>query len=452
MIHSVMKKLLSLIRQLEDQLCICTRCGMCQAVCPLFAETGRETDVARGKLALLDGLLKDMFEDAKGVNDRLNKCLLCGSCAANCPSGVNVLNIFLKARAILAGFIGLSPIKKIIFRNMLANPETFDKLMEWGTRFQKIFTKPINNIEGTSCARFETSFLKGRHFRALSQKPFHLIIPELNTLPGKSGLKVGLFIGCLIDKFFPNIAKATLNVLAYHDVGVFLPGSQGCCAMPAISSGDIKTFTQLVEYNLAKFEQSSFDYLVTSCATCTSTIKNIWPAFFRDNQQFGLNARQLAARIENLAEKTMDISQFLVAKVGIKPFENITADNKSIITYHDPCHLKKSMGIFEEPRELIRANPAYQLKEMVENDWCCGFGGSFNFKYYDISESIGDRKSRHIRNTGGSVVATSCPACMMQLSDVLSKGKCRIKIKHSLEIYEEILNNQVASTTCAVIC
>jgi glycolate oxidase iron-sulfur subunit len=434
-----MKNLLSLMKQLEDQLCICTRCGMCQAVCPLFGETGRETDVARGKLALLDGLIKDMFEDAKGVNDRLNKCLLCGSCAANCPSGVNVLNIFMKARTILTGFMGLSPAKKMIFRGMLAHPETFNKLMEWAAQFQKIFTKPINKIEGTSCARFETPFLRTRHFKTLSQKPFHQIVPELNTLPKKNGLKIGLFVGCLTDKFFPNIAKATLNVLAYHGVGVFLPRSQGCCAMPAISSGDIKTFIRLVEYNLAQFEQTSFDYLVTVCATCTSTIKNVWPAFFRENQQFSLHAGQLAARIENLAEKTMDISQFLVAKVGIKPFKNITAGNKSIITYHDPCHLKKSLGISEEPRELIRANPAYQLEEMVECDRCCGFGGSFNLKYYDISASIGDRKCSHIRNTGSSVVATSCPACMMQLSDVLSRGKYRIKIKHPLEIYEEIL-------------
>ena len=78
----------------------CQACGMCQAVCPLFAETGREADVARGKLALLDGLMQQMFEDPEGVSQRLNKCLLCGSCAANCPSGVNVLEIFIKARAI----------------------------------------------------------------------------------------------------------------------------------------------------------------------------------------------------------------------------------------------------------------------------------------------------------------------------------------------------------------
>ena len=95
------KELIGLMRDLEDQLVVCMRCGMCQAVCPLYAQTGREVDVARGKLALLDGLLKEMFDNPKGVSEHLNKCLLCGSCAANCPSEVSVLEIFIKARAIM---------------------------------------------------------------------------------------------------------------------------------------------------------------------------------------------------------------------------------------------------------------------------------------------------------------------------------------------------------------
>ena len=117
-----MQELSRMMKALEDQLVVCMKCGMCQAVCPLFAETGREADVARGKLALLDGLMQQMFEDPEGVSQRLNKCLLCGSCAANCPSGVNVLEIFIKARAILSGYQGLPPAKKAIFKGLLAIP------------------------------------------------------------------------------------------------------------------------------------------------------------------------------------------------------------------------------------------------------------------------------------------------------------------------------------------
>ena len=127
---SSIKELTTLMQELEDQLKVCMRCGMCQAVCPLFAETGHESDVARGKLALLDGLVQEMFKNPKGVNERLNKCLLCGSCAANCPSGVNVIEIFIKARAIITGFMGLSLAKKVILRGLLSCPEIFARLME----------------------------------------------------------------------------------------------------------------------------------------------------------------------------------------------------------------------------------------------------------------------------------------------------------------------------------
>ncbi len=140
------KKLIGLMHDLEDQLVVCMRCGMCQAVCPLYAQTGREVDVARGKLALLDGLLKEMFDNPKGVSEHLNKCLLCGSCAANCPSGVSVLEIFIKARAILTGYSGLSPAKKLILRGMLSHPKVFDRLTEWGAKFQTLFTRQVNDI------------------------------------------------------------------------------------------------------------------------------------------------------------------------------------------------------------------------------------------------------------------------------------------------------------------
>ncbi|NTW36113.1 MAG: (Fe-S)-binding protein, partial [Syntrophobacteraceae bacterium] len=118
-----MHRLAGLMKELEEQMIVCMRCGMCQAVCPVFAETGRESDVARGKLALLDGLVREMFSDPRGVQDRLMRCLLCGSCAANCPSGVKVLDIFLKARAILAGCRGMHPLKQAVFRGMLSRPE-----------------------------------------------------------------------------------------------------------------------------------------------------------------------------------------------------------------------------------------------------------------------------------------------------------------------------------------
>mgnify|MGYP005845990155 FL=1 len=71
--------LLAMLQTLQEQLAICNRCGLCQAVCPLFAATGREADVARGKLALLHGLAHDLFQDPGAVLERLQRCRLCGA-------------------------------------------------------------------------------------------------------------------------------------------------------------------------------------------------------------------------------------------------------------------------------------------------------------------------------------------------------------------------------------
>ncbi|OEU63918.1 MAG: (Fe-S)-binding protein [Desulfobacterales bacterium PC51MH44] len=428
-----MKELTGLMRELEDQLVVCMRCGMCQAVCPLFVETGREADVARGKLALLDGLLLEMFKDPQGVYERLNKCLLCGSCAANCPSGVSVLEIFIKARAILTGFMGLSPAKKVLLRGMLSRPEIFDRLAEWGAKFQKIFTRPANELIGTSCARIVSPLLGNRHFMPLAEVPFHRMIPSLNSNRGRSGIKVAFYVGCLIDKIFPKIAKDVIDVLNYHEVGIFMPAGQGCCGIPAISSGDTVTFNRLVRHNLEIFDTEKFDYLVTSCATCTSTIKEIWPMMADKNSGY------VKSRVAKIAQKTLDINQFLVSKVELE--KGAVEDRIAAVdvTYHDPCHLKKSLGVFAEPRSLINANPGYRLKEMPESDWCCGLGGSFNLQYYNLSTNIGMLKRDNIKASACQTIATGCPACMLQIADMLSKSGDNIAVKHPIELYRELL-------------
>jgi len=430
---SEVKALAKLMRELEEQLVVCMRCGMCQAVCPLFAETGLEADVARGKLALLDGLMQELFKDSKGVHERLNRCLLCGSCASNCPSGVKVLDIFIKARAILTGYRGLPPAKKLVLRGMLSRPDTFDRIVEFGSKFQKLFIRPANEIVGTSCARVISPLIGNRHFKPLAPQSFHSMIPALSTGAGKSGIRVAFFVGCLIDKIFPSVAKATVEVLTHHDVGIFMPEGQACCGIPAISSGDTDTFNRLVRHNIERFDEEKYDFLVTSCATCTSTIKKIWPLMADKDSGY------VMSRVEKIAEKTLDINQFLAMKVRLVNGGSGGKIDPTAITYHDPCHLQKSLGVSAAPRDLIRANPNYTLVEMPSPDWCCGLGGSFNLQYYDISANIGRTKVDNIRASGASVVATGCPACMLQISDMLSKSNDRIPVKHPVEIYRELL-------------
>jgi glycolate oxidase iron-sulfur subunit len=428
-----MRALTAAIGELEDKLMTCMRCGMCQSVCPLYKQTGLESDVARGKLALLDGLLQQMFEQPNAVNAKLNKCLLCGSCQANCPSGVKVLDLFLRARAILTDISGLSAPQRVILKNLLAHPQRFDTIMSWLSKFQNVLTRPANGLLGTSCARVGSPLIGGRHFRGLAATPFHKTHPRINTSSGSSGLKVAFFVGCLVDKFYPHIAHTALDLFEKLGVGLFIPDAQGCCGIPALAAGDTSSFERLVSHNLDQIEQDRFDYLVTACATCTSTIKKLWP------QLAPASSPDIIRRTTELAEKTLDISQFLVDIVGLKATRPpAKADGTEIaVTYHDPCHLKKSLGIASQPRALLNATPGYRLMEMKAPDQCCGMGGSFGIKYYDISRRIGEQKRQDVLQTGCRVVATGCPACMLQLSDSLSRAGENIAVKHIIEIFAQ---------------
>ncbi|MDO9083036.1 MAG: (Fe-S)-binding protein [Humidesulfovibrio sp.] len=426
-----MKELLSLLGELDDQLVGCMRCGMCQAVCPIYGQTGREADVARGKIALLEGLAREMVKDPEGVQDKVMRCLLCGSCAANCPSGVKALDIFLKARTILTGYLGLSKVKQAIFRGLLTKPKLFNTMLGVAGKFQGLFTTPVNDIIGSSCSKFLSPLLGDRHLMLLAKTPLHKEVPSLDTPAGASGLKVAFFPGCLADKIFPRVGQAVLKVLKHHGVGVYLPANQACCGIPALSSGDRQSYEKLVRANLDVFAQGDFDALVTPCATCTSTLKKIWPAMAS-----GMSAKD-QQRIAELAAKVVDVNAFVADRLGLTPPE--PRPGAASVTVHDPCHLKKSLGVSVQPRTVLRMNPAYAVVEMNASDACCGCGGSFTLQHAEISANIGRQKRDNIVGANAQVVATGCPACMLQISDMLSRSGDRIAVRHPMEIYAESL-------------
>jgi glycolate oxidase iron-sulfur subunit len=426
-----LRRLARMLKEIDDQLVGCMRCGMCQSVCPVFGDTGREADVARGKIALLSQLSDEMIRDPLQVKERLERCLLCGSCAAACPSGVKVVDIFLKARAILTAYIGLSPTRKLIFRGLLAHPGLFDRLLSLAPAMQGLFTREVDAVVGTSCARFQSHLIGDRHFKTLAAKPFHALVSPKDEPAGTSGKRVALFTGCVVDKVFPQVGQATLKALSHAGAGVYLPAGQACCGIPALSSGDTQTFRKLVLANLELYAGKPFDALVTACATCTATIKHVWPDMGRD--LFDAEERRAIAE---LAAKTTDICAYLTDVLGVSPAAE-PANGAMTVTYHDPCHLKKSLGVSEQPRNLVRANKRLRLVELNEADVCCGCGGSFNLAHYEISKHIGGRKIANIRATGAAIAATACPACMLQIADMASQSGGGIQVKHAVELYAE---------------
>jgi len=322
-------------------------------------------------------------------------------------------------------------VERLILRGLLPNPGVFDRLLEWGAGWQGLFLKPSKPRTDLSCARLLFPLPSNRYLVPLAPVPFHKMdIPGL--IPGEKKIRVAFFVGCLLDKLFPEVAANIVAVLGRHGVSVLIPPLQGCCGIPALASGDKTTFNRLVEHHLEGFHPEGYDYLVTGCATCTAVIKKLWPALAETDSD------EKKDLIRRMADKTYDISAFLVQVAGLHTgVDSGKGSPKTIVTYHDPCHLRKTLKVYTEPRRVIAADPNILFKEMQTPSSCCGMGGSFSLKHDDLSAEIGARKASDIMATGASVVATGCPACMIQLMDMLARAGSPVVVKHVIDLYAE---------------
>ena len=418
--------LVGLLKALDDKLIKCMKCGFCQAVCPLYNETFKESDTSRGKVAILEGLADSLFKNTKIASDRVNRCVTCGSCEANCPSGVDTLDIFYHSRIILSEYNGLPLAKKIIFRNMLAKPVVFDSLLKLGSTFQNIFLKEANEDMQTSCVKYFPQ-LKDRHIKKLVKQPFHKRIrKEVN---GTKESNVLFFYGCVIDRMLPSIGEGVVKVLNKYNINTIIPEKLICCGIPALASGDMKGFTGILRQQVKLMEHISFDYIVSACATCSYTLKKIWKDY---SYRLSKKERDI---ILDFSSKTLDINEFLINVLKID-YNKEQKNNKYRITYHDPCHLKKSLKISDEPRKII-AMSGHSYSELPEADWCCGAGGSFNLQHYDLSYNIGLRKINNIDSITPDIVASSCPGCILQILDLASQNNKNYKVKHIIELLAE---------------
>ncbi len=430
-----LKKLADSIKSLDDKIVGCMRCGTCQSVCPVFAETLSEADVARGKLALLSNLAAETLSDAGGVRERLDRCLLCGSCQTACPSGVKITDIFFEAREINAKYLGLNPVKKLVFKAILTHPKLFGAAVKFSLPLGRIFLRPDKNAPQTAYSPLLKPAVGNRHIPVPPANTFSQEFGEIDIPAGKSAIKVLFFPGCMGDKLYTSTTKACLKIFDFHGVGVRIPKDLACCGTPALASGDSDSFEKMAAYNLEKIGAEDFDYLVTACASCTETIRDFWGKRAKSQKH-----KEIA---EKISRKTLDISQFLIDILKVDSARHAplkpSGTAKERITYHDSCHLKKFLGVSEQPRKLLRLNPAVEFVEMAESDRCCGCGGSFTLTHYELSRKIGKRKRDNIIAANVSTVSAGCPACMMQISNMLALNNDPVKVKHVAEIYADSL-------------
>jgi glycolate oxidase iron-sulfur subunit len=133
-----------------------------------------------------------------------------------------------------------------------------------------------------------------------------------------------------------------------------------------------------------------------------------------------------------------DISEFLVdiLKLPASAYHASADVRGNKVTWHDPCHLNRHLGVKTQPRQIIQSIPEVEYIEMPNADRCCGMAGTFSIKYYDLSKKIADNKTASIIDSGANIVVTGCPGCIIQLIDSTIRNKVPVKVMHLMELLE----------------
>ena len=411
---------------LKKELSSCVKCGACQSACPVFLQLKREHGVARGKFALIQSLIDGEIEVTERFAEVMSQCVLCLSCKETCAAKIEVEQLIPFARHEVLKNRGI-PFKKKIALSILSSKETQKKIIFSLLRIlDPLFLKKITESSGLYY-RFSFFLERGRFIPGLVRKPFSDRYRQ--PLQGDTKKpKVFFFPGCMINFVYPNIGESAVGILKKMNCTIIFPKEKNCCGFPAFASGDIITSKELAEANLNGFLKTQFDAIVVACATCGTAFKKIYDYHFKNqnNEKF--------SRWNEIKKKIFDISEFIIefGKQDLSRKLPISG-NQQRVTYHDPCHLKKSQGIYLQPREIIANIAGLNFTEMEEASSCCGFGGTFSLENYRLSLEINDIKSERVISSNSSKVLTSCPGCIMQLQGGLLRHGSKIKVSHWIE-------------------
>lgn len=412
---------------IEEEIQKCMKCGNCQAVCPVFSVEKTEAGVARGKITLADAILKGKIDiDDPDMYERVFNCLVCKSCMQNCPPQVNFDKIVLAMRSAIAKQKGLHPLKRTIFNMLFHKKRLFETGLKTGARMQSLFTKPTDSGRGRNI-RFPIGFLdRKRVIPTIAKTPFRDRIDD-RIVCNKPQATVAFFTGCSINYIYTNIGDDIVEVLRHNRVNIIIPKDQYCCGIPVFAHGDVDTARQMAKANIDALEKTDADYVVFGCGSCAGTFNHEYLELLRGDPVYETLAVKWKA-------KSLEISQLLLKKIEfVKPKGEI----KEVVTYHDSCHLKKTMKVWQEPREIIRSIPGITLKEMSKPDACCGSGGTYNLTHYETSSAILQNKITDINKTKAQMILTACPGCIIQLIDGVEQFGNRQIAEHYITLLSQ---------------
>ncbi len=418
-----------------EELKKCVKCGTCRAHCPLFVEIKGEPGSPRGRLALVKRLHEGKIKPTKELAEILYTCLLCKTCAVNCPSGVISDELILAGRNVLNESMAQPMIKKALLKGFLTRPSLLYACMTLAGLYQKTGLHSLLTKSKLFDLLPDKLNVCTKIMPDVTRKPARTRIPIVTPAKGEKKFKVAYFLGCATNHLYPDVPAAGVKVLSHNGCKVVTVEGVKCCGMPHMAYGETETASELAKHNMKILLQEDYDALVCDCASCSSTFKEFYVHLFPQGSKEYEMAKELQA-------KTYDISEFLITKTGIKAGKKASSkaggeERKVKVTYHDPCHLKRAQNVFKEPREILRSIPGVDFTEMKDADRCCGSAGSFTIMHHDLSMRVLDKKITNAQKVNPEYLTTSCPTCAMQLSYGLKKAGSKVKVVHPVQLLAE---------------
>ncbi|MFX0030367.1 MAG: (Fe-S)-binding protein [Candidatus Hodarchaeota archaeon] len=233
------------------------------------------------------------------------------------------------------------------------------------------------------------------------------------------------FVGCTaaLTPEIQNVAINTAKVLNNMGIDFTILGEHEiCCGSVAMRTGDRSAFIKAAMKNVEIIKKCGTKIIITSCAGCYRTLKIDYADFF-----------------EKMDIEVMHIVEFLIKyvndnKISLKNL-NTTA------TFHDPCHSSRHLGLYEEPRELLRKmTNLIEMKTVKENAKCCGAGGGVKKGFSELSLEIAKSRIKEAEETGSEYIVSICPFCERNLYDAIQALQSVIKVVDLIELLIKALN------------
>ncbi|MCA9169257.1 MAG: (Fe-S)-binding protein [Planctomycetales bacterium] len=248
-------------------------------------------------------------------------------------------------------------------------------------------------------------------------------------------MRVGLFIPCYIDQFYPDVGLATVDLLEGLGVEVEFPAAQTCCGQPMANTGCNDSAQPLARRFVEIFAE--YPYVVAPSGSCVAMVRHHYDHFFHDSG----STSQLREKYLQLRDRTFELCEFLVDVLKV---DRIDGRFPHRVGLHQSCHGLRELRMgssservecdFSKPAQLLATLEGLEFSQLQRQDECCGFGGTFAVSEEAVSCRMGmDRIADH-EQAGTEVLTAADMSCLMHLEGLLRRQRKSIRVMHVAQI------------------